>query len=189
MIQQIFTITPRTKDLHPSKEFWSSETYEDRKAKIIACNGSVPHVNMKFIREITFTVKKTTTMNELRDLARLIKEECVIECFQISINRTKNVVHMLFDWYDYQHQQCFYLYDSYQMAISAMIVRKLHLPFPEQLNSKWLRYFLTREYKDNPLIFKKLLEELKHIRLAKKTYRLLSQTLEYVEDICKTSTR
>ena len=189
MIQQVFEIKPRQRDLHPTKEFWVSDTYDVRQEKIIAANGSVPHANMKFIREVIFEIKKSTTLDELKSLARSIKEECVIECFQISINRQKNVAHMLFDWYDYKAKQCFYLYESYQMAMSAMIVRKLRLPFPQKLNSKWLRYFLTLEYKENNSIYQELLEELKHKKLTKKTFRLLRQMTEYVEDVCETSAR
>ena len=189
MIQQVFKIIPRQRDLHPTKEMWVGESYESREAKIIAANGTVPHANMKFVREVTFEIKKSTTINDLRALAVCIKEECVIECFQISINRQKNVAHMLFDWYDYDNRQCFYLYESYQMAMSAMIIRKLHLSFPKDLSSKWLRYFLTRKYKDNNKIYKQLLEELKHKNLTKEAFRLLRQMTEYIEDVCKTAAR
>ena len=189
MIQQVFKIIARQRDLHPTKEFWVGDTYAARQEKIIAANGSVPHANMKFIREVVFEIKKTTTLDELKSLARSIKEECVIECFQISINRQKSVAHMLFDWYDYKAKQCFYLYESYQMAMSAMIVRKLRLPFPQKLSSKWLRYFLTREYKENPVIYQQLLEELKHKQLTKKNFRLIRQMTEYVEDVCESSAR
>ena len=96
---------------------------------------------------------------------------------------------MLFDWYDYDNRQCFYLYESYQMAMSAMIISKLHLSFPKDLSSKWLRYFLTRKYKDNNKIYKQLLEELKHKNLTKEAFRLLRQMTEYIEDICKTAAR
>ena len=189
MIQQVFKIIPRQRDVHPTKEMWVGESYESREAKIIAANGTVPHANMKFVREVTFEIKKSITINDLRALAVSIKEECVIDCFQISINRQKNVAHMLFDWYDYEQHQCFYLYESYQMAMSTMILSKLHLPFPQNLNSKWLRYFLTRKYKDNNKIYKQLLEELKHKNLTKEAFRLLRQMTEYTEEMCKTSAR
>ena len=169
MIQQVFKIIPRQRDLHPTKEMWVGESYESREAKIIAANGSVPHANMKFVREVTFEIKKSITINDLRALAVSIKEECVIDCFQISINR--------------------HLYESYQMAMSTMILSKLHLPFPQNLNSKWLRYFLTRKYKDNNKIYKQLLEELKHKNLTKEAFSLLRQMTEYTEEMCKTSAR
>ena len=189
MIQQVFKIIPRNRDLHPTKELWVGESYESREAKIIEANGTRPHANMKYVREVTFEIKKNTTLSDLRNLAVAIKEECVIECFQISINRQKNVAHLLFDWYDYNEHQCFYLYESYQMAMSAMIISKLRLPFPQKLNTKWLRYFLTREYKDNHAIYQQLLEELKHKKLTKKAYHLLRQMTEYIEDICESSAR
>ena len=66
MIQQVFKIIPRQRDLHPTKEMWVGESYESREAKIIAANGSVPHANMKFVREVTFEIKKSITINDLR---------------------------------------------------------------------------------------------------------------------------
>ena len=73
--------------------------------------------------------------------------------------------------------------------MSTMILSKLHLPFPQNLNSKWLRYFLTRKYKDNNKIYKQLLEELKHKNLTKEAFSLLRQMTEYTEEMCKTSAR
>ncbi len=189
LLRAIFTITPRNRDLHPTKEFWASDTYSAREAKIIASNGSVPHANMKYIREISFSIKKETMLEDLKSLAISIREECVIDCFQISINRQKNIAHMLFDWYDYNAQQCFYLYETYQMTLCALIIRRLHIPFPTKLNTRWLRYFLSSEYRDNEEIYRQLLEDLKHKKLGKRYYRLLRQMIEYIEDVCKSSRR
>lgn len=193
MIKDVFTVTARQRDLHPAKELWVGESYVDRQAKIIASiveeNGAEPHANMKFIREVTFTIKKSTTMDQLKELAVAIREKCVIDCFQISINRQQNVAHMLFDWYDYKNHQCFYLYEAYQMAMSAMIVRKLRLNFPKRLEDKWLRYFLTVEYNEDVEVYQQLLEELKHKHLSKRQYALVQQMTKYVENVCKGTSR
>lgn len=189
MINDVFTISPRRRDLHPTKEFWVAESYADREKKIIdfinGQKGATPHANMKYIREVSFGIKKTTTMDQLRDLATHIHEECVIDCFQISISRQNNVAHMLFDWYDYKNKQCFYLYEAYQMAMSAMIIRKLKLPFPKNLDSKWLRYLLSREYSENNHIYREFIEELKHKHLSKRFFTLGQQMSTYIENVCK----
>ena len=144
-----------------------------------------PSPNMRFIREGVFRIKKTTTMKQLRSLAERIKEECVIDCFQITINRRQNQARMLFDWYDYKEKKCFYLFSTYQINLSVLIIRFLDLPLPKHLSPQWLRYFLLREYNDNKNAFKELLERLKYARLNKKQFLLLNDTIAYVEKVCQ----
>ena len=183
MITEIFEIKPRGRDLYPNKEMWVGETYAEREAKIVAYimekTFSTPHVNMKYIREIIFKIKEDTTIDDLKKLAGLIKEKCVIDCFQITINRRGNIAHLLFDWYDYKKAECFYLYDSYQLTLSVLILRELQLPIPNNLTGKWIKYFIQYDQSKNPTIFNDLMDEIKHLKLKKKKYIFIKNVLEY----------
>lgn len=189
MIDNVIKFSPRKTDLANSTEIWVGESYASRRDKIVSFieenTEFPPSPNMRFIREGIFRIKKSTTMEQLRGLAERIKEECVIDCFQISINRRHNQARMLFDWYDYEKKKCFYLFSTYQMNLSVLIIRYLDLPLPPDLTPQWLRYFLLREYNDNKNSFKELLERLKYARLSKKQYLLLNDTIGYVEKVCK----
>ena len=189
MIDNVIKFSPRKSDLATTQETWVGESYASRREKIVSYieehTEFPPPPNMRFIREGVFRIKKTTTMKQLRSLAERIKEECVIDCFQITINRRQNQARMLFDWYDYKETKCFYLFSTYQMNLTVLIIRFLDLPLPQHLSPQWLRYFLLREYNDNKNAFKELLERLKYARLSKKQFLLLNDTIAYVEKVCQ----
>ncbi|MBR0524099.1 MAG: hypothetical protein IJK09_03990 [Prevotella sp.] len=189
MIDNVIKFSPRKTDLANSSEIWVGESYASRRDKIVSFieenTEFPPSPNMKYIREGIFRIKKTTTMEQLRRLAERIKEECVIDCFQISINRHLNQARMLFDWYDYKENKCFYLFTTYQMNLSVLIIRFLDLPLPSNITPQWLRYFILREYNDNKNSFKELLERLKYARLSKKQFLLLNDIIAYAEKVCQ----
>lgn len=189
MNENVIKFVRGKKDLKSSSEMWVGESFSSRRGKILSyieeTTGFPPSPNMQFIREGIFRIKSSTTLDQLRALAKKIKEECTIDCFQISINRRQNQARMLFDWYDYKERKCFYLFSTYQLSLSVLIVRFLDLPLPRQIAPKWFRYFLLREYKDNKYSFHQLLDRLKHAGLTKKQFRLLNDSIIYIEHLCE----
>ena len=189
MTEDIIKFSKGKKDLKSATEMWIGESFASRRDKILSFiehkTGFPPSPNMQFIREGIFRIKSTTTLEQLRALAVKIKEECTIDCFQISINRRQNQARMLFDWYDYKEGKCFYLFSTYQMNLSVLIVRFLDLPLPRQIAPTWFRYFLLREYKDDKNSFRQLLDLLKHSKLTKKQFRLLKDSITYIENLCQ----
>ena len=193
MIDEVIKISPRSNDLPKTKEFWQSDTYDERenaiRSFIVNVKKAPPSPNMQYIREGIFPIIASTTMEELQELAVRIKELCTIDCFQISINRKTKTCRMLFDWYDYEKQKCYYLYEAPRLNLSVLILRHLRLPLPKNLDSKWLRYFLAREYDENPNCYKELLDRLKHAGLSKEKYALAKKTIDYVWKVCSGTTR
>lgn len=193
MIENVIKFSPRQSDLRTTSEMWIGDSYAQRKKKVLSYIkenlNCVPSPKMWFIREGVFTIKSGTTMEQLRGLAERIKEECVIDCFQISISRHKRQACMLFDWYDYKNKKCFYMFSTYQLRISVMIIRYLDLPTPKDLTPQWSKFFLKWEYRKDKKAFTNLLERLKYVRLNKRQYQLLKDSLTYVNNVCKGVTK
>ena len=177
-----------TQDLDRTEEFWLLDCYAYRWEAIIdnivKTTGFYPSKNMQPIREGVFQVKDTTTIEELRGLARHIKEWYKIDCFQISIDREENTAHMLFDFNLREKAKSVVLNRSQQIALSVMILRYLNLPRPKGAEM-WLGYFLKDRYTNNPASFRVLQDKLKHAKLGKDSYMLACDVLTYVQQMCQ----
>lgn len=184
MVQDVIRILPRKEDLVRTEEFWQGATYADRDKEIVDFivehTSFPPSPNMMYIREGVFHVKETTTLDELRDLAKMIQERLKIVCFQISIDRQKSEAHMLFDWYDRKTVRCCHLTDQHQLKLSTMIIRELEIDDVE-LRDLFLRYFLEEDYSYSPEVFSKAIEFLKHTKPSKLIYRVILNSLLYCE--------
>ena len=178
----------RGDDLPKSKEYWSCDSYAHRQEDIVrvvlSTKGNRPSKNMQYIREGTFPIREDTTMEQLLMLAERIRWKFIIDCFQISIDRSTGEAHMLFDWYDDLCMQSVILNSTQQIMLAVMIIRHLDLPRPK-IAEKWNRYFLKSEYEDDPDIYRRILENIKHVRLPGKKYRIVRDMLRYVNQVCR----
>lgn len=193
MIENIIKFCPRQKDLYKYKEFWSCDSFNSRKGKILdyifLTKGSVPSRNMKFIREGIIDVPDRISIDDLLNMTIRIRKECVIDCFQISIDRRQKKAHLLFDWYDRKENKCVNIYEALQYHLSVLIARELDIILPDNLDGIWLRHYLCREYKDNPMVYQEILDRMKHMSLGKRHYQILKKAISYVEKICKEKQR
>ena len=144
----------------------------------------LPSKNIRLIREITFPVTSEVTVEDLKDIVPKIRAKFTIDCFQVAIDHESNTAHMVFDWYDRRHGECVYLYPNKRIRLSVFLVRELDLPRPEGYEF-WLRHFLLEDFKEDDQIYKSDSEELKHIRLSRKTYTVLRNSVQYAELVCK----
>ena len=143
---------------------------------IVRLTGFPPSPNMKYIREGVFDIKSSTTMEELRFLATQIKGLCVIDCFQISIDRENNKCHMLFDWYDRNHTKSYHLYKAKQISLSVLILRVLDISM-SLLSDVWVVHYMTQIYMENPDIAEKCQDAVNHSKYRKLTHQFLSLAL------------
>lgn len=144
----------------------------------------LPSKNIRLIREITFPVTDEVTVDDLKDIVPKIKSKFTIDCFQVAIDHESHTAHMVFDWYDRRHGECVYLYPNKRIRFSVFLVRVLDLPRPDGYEF-WLRHFLLEDFKEDAQIYKSVSEELKHIRLSRKTYNVLRNSVQYAELVCK----
>lgn len=182
------TFTRAYDDLLPTSDFWSSDTFEHRKQVIFdvifESTSDEPSENMMFIRKGSFHITDEVTMPMLIMLSEHIRETFMIDCFQISIDRKRNMANMLFDWNNRSTKQSYVLNHQKQIALSVMIIRDLHLPRPEECRF-WKRYFLLSEYNDDNQVFQKVLDDLHHVKLGKKTLAICEDMTEYMEQFCQ----
>lgn len=191
MIEDVIRWKPKRStsgDLEKTPEFWQSDTFAERDRKIVDFvvekTGARPSYNMFYIREGVFSIKENTKMEDLLELASLIRDNLVIDPFQISIDRRTMTAHMLFDWYDYKNETCFYLTKTHQLKLSVMIIRALEIEDIE-LKDMFLRHFLVEEYNETPEIFDKAVEWLRHSRPSKRVYGLILRSLLYTQKKCE----
>lgn len=187
MIENVFTIGNSKEDLAESPEFWQNAGYDEKLLEatsfVTEKNGFAPRANTKIIREISFPIKASTTISQLRYLAGLLKEKFKINCFQISIDRHNGMAHLLFTWID-NEGKCVVLNWLDQTKLSVMVLRVLNLPRPHSVNM-WMRYFLLDAFEDDPLIFKRQLDALYHGEIEKFNLPFLRDVMLYAEAMCK----
>jgi hypothetical protein len=205
----ILTFNNTPSDLTGFPEHWLCETVVEREVKILgdirawhimnhrlktekdvreleknSPYALLPSKNIRFIREISFPVDEHVTIDDLKDIMPLLRQKFVIDCFQAAIDRRQHVARMVFDWYDRSHGSCVYLYPNKRVRLSVFLVRELDLPRPDGYEM-WLRHFLQEDYKENPGIFQKMAEHVKHVRLGRQGYNIVRDALQYAELVCK----
>lgn len=189
MYDSVLKFTCRAANLDRTEEFWQCDTSDDRydtiMKDIVKATGLSASKNMKPIREGVFLVNDDTTIDDLRKLAELIRQQYKIDCFQIAIERPSNTAHMLFDFNDRETAMSIVINRSQHIALSAMILRYLHLPRPES-SEQWLFHYLKERINDNPAAITKLLDKLNHSKLSKEDVGLIRDALNYVKLKCQT---
>lgn len=187
MYDSVLKFTCRTTNLDRTEEFWQCDTSDDRydtiMKDIVKVTGLSASKNMKPIREGVFLVNDDTTIDDLRKLAELIRKQYKIDCFQIAIERPSNTVHMLFDFNDRETAKSIVLNRSQHIALSAMILRCLHLPRPE-CSEQWLFKFLKERINVNPATITILLDKLDRSKLGEEDVGFIRDALNYVKLKC-----
>lgn len=188
MYDSVIKFICRSTDLDRTDEFWQCDTvdvrWNDIMDNIVKVTGLSASKNMQPLREGVFQVNKDTTIENLKGLALNIRQWYKIDCFQISIDRSTDTAHMLFDFNDRETAKSIVINRSQHIALSVMILRYLHLPRPEG-SEQWLAYFLKDRFNDNPDAFATLLDKLKHAKLGKESFNLASDVLNYVQQMCQ----
>lgn len=188
MIDNVITISDFHKgDLKRIDEYWSKATYDEMENSVIQCikekRGFLPRANMKMIREISFQIKASTSIDQLRKLSNKIQKKYDLDCFQISIDRSNSIVHMLFSFINQEGQVVKFDW-LMQIKISAIILRTLNLPRPISVRL-WMRYFLYDAYEEDPQIFMKQLDAIEHGDIKRIDIPFMRDVLQYAEAMCK----
>ena len=188
MYDDFIKFSNRKKDLDTFSESWKAENYRRRLRKIQSAikkeTGVLPSVNMRPIREGVFHILPETTLDDVVALRERIRRHFIIDCFQVSIDRDTQTAHLLFDFNDPKTLQSVYINRPTQIKLSVLIIRTLNLPRPEG-SELWLRAFLSSEYNDDSEVFNRTLKKLKHLPLGQRSFRVISDALVYVHNVCK----
>ncbi len=188
MIDNVFTINDHRKEgLKRFPEYWQSADYEGKVQevmdRILNTRGFVPRANMKILREISFMVKSSTTVEQLLRLADNLRDKYQIDCFQISVDRSESTAHLFASFVG--EDGCCVKFDWLtQIKVSALILRVLNLPRPKSVKM-WLRYFLIDFYESDPMVFKKQLEYVERGEIAKVNLGFMRDVMQYAEAMCK----
>lgn len=187
MSNRLISFSRSNGDLKPYDEYWATDTFDERKSKIFTFIKKLtyfpPSSNMSYIRDVSFSVRPTITLEDLRRFADLIRQEYIIDCFQISIDRTKNLAYMMFDFVNRQTGKIVELSISdhrYMLSKAFKFVGQA-----DKIPDEMLRYFIVSEYKYDPSIFRRKIEELKHLHLSKNDFRLTRNSLLFMERYCR----
>lgn len=188
MYDDVIKFSNRGSDLDRTEEFWQGEGYQQRlddiMDNIVKITGFAPSKNMQPIREGVFHIQDSTTLDDLKELSRRIKEIYLIECFQIAIDRDNNTAHLLFDFNVRETAKSVVLNRSEQIVLSVMILRFLDLPRPE-CAEEWLGYFLKGRYADDEDVFDNWLNNIKHKKLNKNDFNIAKEMSAFVKQICR----
>ena len=187
MIENVFTIIHGLHGLKKTPEYWQKADYDvklnELKEILKEAHGSYPIKHKQMTREISFLVKSSTSIKQLLALSEKLKAKFHIDCFQISIDRTDCMAHMLFGFID-GNGSTIYLNWLAQTKISVMILSELNLPRPKNLDM-WLRYFLKDAFENDHQVFQKQLTALEHGEIDKVNIQLIRDVMHYAEAMCK----
>lgn len=188
MIEDVIRFTRATSDLPPYSESWQSVSYaarhEELTSYIFSKKDYYPSPNIILFKEGVFSIKEDTTLDELKELAVLIKRRCFIDCFQISVDRDRHECHMLFDFYDRKACQSFHLHKTYQYRLSVLILDFLDMK-PVIPSPSWIRHYLFQQYHDDKSIVSKSIEWLSHAKPSKDIYRMIINSLRHSQKMCE----
>lgn len=176
------------KSLEPMDEHWEKESFEEREKKIfdffLEKTGFLPTKHLSYIRATDFPILNVTTMEQLKAFSEAAHKRYGIDCFQISIDRTKNYAHLLFDFID-KKKACSFEYNSSDYKyILVMIYDYLEL-YQYDLPEDMVRYYLMLRFDDDSSVFQQTLKKIDNINLGKRSYRVIRNSLIYMEQICK----
>ena len=188
MIDEVIRITKRESDLERTAEFWQSHSYEERSREIVdsivRLKGGPPSPNMTFIREGVFSIASSTTLEDLRALAVEIRQQLVIDAFQISIDRDCRECHMLFDWYDRDQERSYHLYAARKRKLSVLIMRRIGT-LDDLVSDNWVRQYLLQEHKEVPNILERAEDFIIHNVRNRRLYLFLLMSLRHVSNLIR----
>lgn len=153
----ILNIDVARADLPMQPEYWIEETYVSRYEKLLRViekkTSFLPYRNTKVIREISFEIPASTTLEQIKEVSLAFEKRFKVSCFQISIDRSVQVAHLLFAWIDMETGKAVKLDVNTLKRATGMFLRRLKLPHPKDYD-KWIRYVLIDAYEECPDVFK-----------------------------------
>jgi hypothetical protein len=174
MFDDVIKLCCRRSDLLRTPEFWQAASFEQRMSEIReavkTATGYYPTKNMQPIREGVFKIRDDIEVPELVALGRKLKERHRIDCFQVAIDRQENEAHMLFDCNDRETGKSVNFNHTDQIFLSVTILNFLDLKGPKG-TEQWPHYFVAGAYDENPMVFEKFRNRLKHAKLSKQDYQ------------------
>lgn len=136
----ILNIDVARADLPMQPEYWIEETYVSRYEKLLRViekkTSFLPYRNTKVIREISFEVPASTTLEQIKEVSLAFEKRFKVSCFQISIDRSVQVAHLLFAWIDMETGKAVKLDVNTLKRATGMFLRRLKLPHPKDYD-KW----------------------------------------------------
>lgn len=168
-------------------EYVETATYFEKKEEIMRRieekKGFVPMKSMKITREMSFKIKKSIELEKLTNLAYEIQGRFGIECFQISIDRETNTVHMLFNWI-LENGEPFVLNQSLFKRLVVMVLDFLKLPRPKEAKN-WERWFLAESYNKDNNVFNEQINLLSNSNINGLNYTVVLDALSYAQKVCE----
>ena len=188
MINYVLSIETGVTDLVRTPEYYQTATFVQKKEELLALiyqkKKLKPFASMKLIRSISFFIKRSISLWQLQGLANKIETMFGPSCFQISIDRENNTVHMLCGWIDKETGECIVLNRTEQKRLSVLILDYLDLLRP-RCADMWLRYFLLNKFDNDNSVFSRQIEFLERSEYESLSYPVLRDSLKYVEMVCK----
>lgn len=167
-------------------ELWKLSTFESKETEILEYikekKKVYPAKTMNYIREGIIEYQGYISMETLKVLAVKISSVFPMSCFQILIEKKHGRIRMLFDCYDREKMESFYLYEAPHNKLSAMIINELRLQ-AAACDSKWYRYIMIEDYCDDPNLFIKLKDWVKKNNNDDLSRKLLN-IFGFCEQIC-----
>lgn len=188
MKNDILTIEVAREDLASTPESWKKNSFEKELSKLQGVaeekNGYPPFGNTKFIREISFKVLPSTTLEDIMGMIKEIENDYNFTCFQVSIYRHTSSAHMLFSWVNLETGKTIRFNNMSKFKMLAVfIARRLHLPYPHKMD-EWVRYYIVDAYRENKNVFNNLLKSINEADLGfDKT--LLLEGISYINYMCE----
>ena len=179
-------LTKGEENLRRMEEYWESSSYEkklfDVSKDFFERKKYAPLGNMKIFRVLSFYIKASVKMEQIRSLCSIIKEKYQIECFQISIDREDNRAYLQFVWLNRDYESV--VFSSYDWKkFTVLIIRYLNLPRPS-CTRQLVKYFLRDAYEYDADIFQKQLDIPFHSKIEGLNYGLIQDALTYSEYMC-----
>lgn len=187
MYSEIISVEKMTEGLDKLSEYWESASFEakdkETRARFKSVKGYLPHPNLKMYRQVSFKIKASVSVDDIRSLAKVIRQRYKLDCFQVSVNRPTNEAHMLFVWLDEEMNGIVFTDFDYK-KLAVLILRYLNLPRPAVM-TPLVKFFLKDAYMLNEDVFSQQLDVLFHTRIPGINYSLLADALRYAESMCK----
>lgn len=188
MIDHVLTIETGNADLVRTPEYYQSATFEQKREELVELifqkKKFKPFASMKLVRDVSFFIKRSISLWQLQCLAGKIESMFGPSCFQMSIDRESNTVHMLCGWIDKETGDCIVLNRTEQKRLSVLVLDYLDLPRP-RCADMWLRYFLLNKFDNDSSVFSRQIEYLERAEYENLSYHVLRDSLKYVEMVCK----
>lgn len=184
----ILNIDVARADLPMQPEYWIEETYVSRYEKLLRViekkTSFLPYRNTKVIREISFEVPASTTLEQIKEVSLAFEKRFKVSCFQISIDRSVQVTHLLFAWIDMETGKAVKLDVNTLKRATGMFLRRLKLPHPKDYD-KWIRYVLIDAYEEWPDVFKQQYRAICKEDKETESNCIIRDALAYAELMCK----